>query len=122
MALTPPRRSCIRVGTIAILFAMAAGALDSGFVAPATAQNNVSPYAPGTNCNNFTGDQRTACGDSFSPYTSPREWQQRQTPGAILPQQPRSLGQAPATLAPKDPHQPTLVPSPALPRFKPPPV
>lgn len=122
MALTLHRRSLIHAGAIALTFAMVAGVIDSGFIASAAAQNNVSPYAPGTNCKNFTGDQRSACGDSFSPYTSPREWQQRQTPGAILPQQPRGLGQAPATLAPKDPHQPILVPTPTLPRFTPPPV
>lgn len=86
----------------------------------AVAQNNTAPYATGTNCKNFTGDRRAACGDAFSPYTSPREWQQRRHPDPVLPERPSALGQQPATLAPKDPHQPTLNPTPSLPRFKPP--
>lgn len=122
MALTPHRSLFIRAGTVAFVFAAVAGAIAFGAIVSAAAQNNVSPYAPGTNCQNFTGDRRTACADSFSPYTSPREWQQRQNPAAILPLPPRGLGQPPASLAPKDPHQPILMPSPLLPRFKPPPV
>lgn len=116
MAIAP--RSFVKLlsaGFVALILAVTVGAFSG-----ATAQNNTAPYAPGTKCQNFTGDRRAACGDAFSPYTSPREWQQRQHPGAVLPTEPRGLGQKPATLAPKDPHQPILTPSPALPRFKPP--
>jgi len=87
---------------------------------PAIAQNNTAPFAPGTKCSDLPEPRRSACNDAFDPRTNPREWQQRQNPGVLSPPQPDALGRPPASIAPKNPHQPILNPNPRLPRFRPP--
>lgn len=87
--------------------------------AAASAQNNTSPYATGTQCGDLAEPRRSACRDAFDPRTNPSEWQQRRDKGAILPKDPPGLGRPPATIAPKAPYQPNYNPTPLLPRFKP---
>lgn len=85
----------------------------------AQAQNNTAPFATGTDCSDLSGPRASACRDAFDPRTNPSEWQQRKHPGALHPPEPKALGRPPASIAPKDPHQPILRPSPRLDRFKP---
>lgn len=86
---------------------------------PASAQNNTAPFATGTDCADLSGPRAASCRDAFDPRTNPREWQQRQHPGALHPPEPKGLGRPPASIAPKAPHQPILRPSPRLQRFEP---
>ena len=107
-------------GTMLTLVLAGAGCLSIACASTlAWSQNNTAPFATGTDCSDLSGPRRSACRDAFDPRTNPSEWQRREHPGAILPRKPSGLGRAPASLAPKAPHQPILDPTPLLPRFKP---